>query len=70
VGTALLVHGIRADLKSFLGVEEMDWVINLHIAFVNCKLSGFWGLGPQTPTGALPLYPAGDFHPPDPLCPP
>jgi len=28
---------------------------------------GFWGLRPQTSTGALPLDPAGDFRPPDPL---
>ena len=34
-------------------------------------ISGFWGLRPQTPTGALPLDPAGgrgDLG--DPLCPP
>jgi len=33
-------------------------------------ISGFWGLCPQTPTGALPLDPAGGLPSPDPLCPP
>ena len=34
-------------------------------------VSGFWGLRPQIPTGALPLDPAGGLPSPDPLfCPP
>ena len=33
----------------------------------SCFIVSFWGLRPQTPTGALPLDPLGDFHPPDPL---
>jgi len=34
--------------------------------FVHC-ISGFWGLHPQTPTGALPLNPAGGLLSPNPV---
>jgi len=30
-------------------------------------VSSFWGLCPQTPTGALPLDPAGGLPSPDPV---
>jgi len=65
----VLGHGIRADPKSFFGERwRTDSATNLwRKALDSCKLFiyiyGFWGL-PQTPTGALPWTPLGDFCPP------
>jgi len=48
------------------------WKMRLSAADCIC-ISGFWGLRPQTPTGALPLDPAGGLpspRPPVPTLPP
>jgi len=43
----------------------------MRVSTADCLcISGFWGLCPQIPTGALPLDPAGGLPSPDPLCPP
>jgi len=48
-----------------------EHITKMHLSTADCIcISSFWGLCPQTSTGALPLDPAGDFRHPDPLCPP
>ena len=49
------------------GVARGTWVHVPHVPRRSWKLafvSGFWGLCPQTPTGALPLDPAGGLPSP------